>query len=141
MKKIIAATLACVVLSGCATSLNSAQKQELRTWESKNLAVQEKDPATGAALGILPGFGSFYAREYGYGVLNLLLWPLSVLWDPVSGYEGSQTINYYATKQVVNAKQMKEMKALDDELTLGSISKEMYIKRKREIEDRYSAGV
>ena len=34
----------------------------------------------------MPGGGSFYGREYGLGVVNLLFWPLSSLWDPVSGH-------------------------------------------------------
>lgn len=31
-------------------------------------------------------------------MVNLLFWPLSILWDPVSGYDASQRINYTATR-------------------------------------------
>ena len=69
----------------------------LENLEASGQAVKEKSPGVGVALGFLPGGGSFYTRRYGLGALNLLTWPLSILWDPINGYNGSQTINYYAT--------------------------------------------
>ncbi|MFN7950126.1 MAG: hypothetical protein U0610_00220 [bacterium] len=44
--------------------------------------VRTKSTGTAFALGFLPGGGSFYVGNYGLGVLDLLLWPFSVLWDP-----------------------------------------------------------
>lgn len=67
--------------TGCATGLNSAQESELASYRAKNLAVEEKSPGLAAGLGLLPGGGSFYGRAYGFGVVNLLFWPLSILWD------------------------------------------------------------
>lgn len=131
--------LSITLISGCATPLNSNQKQELRGYQAKGLAVEEKNPGAAAALGILPGFGSFYVREYGAGVVNLLLWPASVLWDPVSGYEGAQSINYYATKHRVEKLEDKEMARLEDKLMLDSIDNKKFVAEKREIEDKYSA--
>src|ERR1022692_915926 len=104
MHQTIIVLLAVVTFSGCATMLTSEQKREYHDYQAKGLVVQEKSPGAGAALGILPGGGSFYARAYGWGVVNLLMWPISILWDPVSGYEGSVTINYYATKASVDSK-------------------------------------
>ncbi|HEY0913935.1 MAG TPA: hypothetical protein VGE22_03600 [Solimonas sp.] len=127
-----------VILSGCASSLNSMQKSELRGYEAKGLAVEEKAPGAGAALGILPGGGSFYVREYGYGIVNLLFWPLSILWDPVSGYQGSMALNYHATRASVSKAMNKELQVLEDQLALKQIDTEQYIMRKREIERRYS---
>ncbi|MGH8505334.1 MAG: hypothetical protein ACRETM_05135 [Stenotrophobium sp.] len=136
----IVMVLAGILLGGCATPLNSVQKHELEVYQVKGLAVDEKDPGAGAALGILPGGGSFYTRNYGLGVVNLLLWPLSILWDPVSGYEGALSINYVVTKTTVDTKRDGELSDLDDQLTLGTISKEDYVRRKREIESHYSAN-
>jgi hypothetical protein len=45
--------------------------------------IPEKNPKTAAALGILPGGGSFYVRSYGIGLVDLLLWPFSIIWDPL----------------------------------------------------------
>jgi hypothetical protein len=135
----VAGTLSAVVtLSGCATALTSTQKSELRGYEAKGLMVQEKTPSTGAVLGILPGGGSFYAQEPWLGVVNLLMWPLSVLWDPFSGYQGSEAINYRETKAVVGKSMNKELQALADEKAMGSLSEEQYVLRRREIEKKYS---
>jgi len=56
---IIAVVLSCSLVTGCASGLNSVQSSEYKTWESKGLLVKDKDPGTAAALGILPGGGSF----------------------------------------------------------------------------------
>jgi hypothetical protein len=141
MKRILLPTLfvALALLAGCATPLNSMQKQELRGYQAKGLAVEEKNPGAAAALGILPGFGSFYVREYGAGVVNLLLWPASILWDPVSGYQGAQTINYYATVNRVKSLKESEVEDLEDLLVMDTISKKEYILKKRKIDEKYEA--
>ena len=131
--------LSVLMVSGCATPLSSGQKQEYRGYQAKGLAVEEKNAGAAAALGILPGFGSFYVREYGAGVVNLLLWPASILWDPVSGYEGAQSINYYSTKQTVDQKRDKEISQLEDQLMLDTIDNKEYVSAKREIDNKYSA--
>ena len=138
--KLLSITLIAASIGGCATSLNSVQKQEYQAYQARGLAVEEKEPVAGAFLGLLPGFGSFYAREYGFGIVNLLFWPLSILWDPISGYEGSLSINYFATKAEVTSKMGKELRALDDQLVLGTVTKEDYVRRKREIEITFAAG-
>ena len=43
--------------------------------------IKIKDPAAAAAFAFLPGGGSFYTGQIGLGVLDLLLWPISILWD------------------------------------------------------------
>ena len=124
--------------TGCATGLNSHQKAELRHYEANGLAVEEKNPGTAAALGLLPGGGSFYGREYGLGVANLLFWPLSILWDPISGYDAAQSINYAATKAHVNRLQQKELNALDERLQIGEIDVARYTLEKRKLDSKYS---
>lgn len=123
--------------TGCASGLNSYQKSELRHYEAAGLAVEEKSPALGTALGLLPGGGSFYGREYGFGVVNLLFWPLSILWDPVSGHSAAETINYHATKQHVSKLENSEMDALEDQLAQNQIDLTHYTLQKRKIEAKY----
>lgn len=85
MRKVLAVLLAGTFASavcGCATTLTSQQKREYQGYQAKGLVVEEKNPGVGAALGILSGGESFYAGAYGWGVVNLLMWPISVLWDP-----------------------------------------------------------
>ncbi|WP_160288114.1 gas vesicle protein GvpG [Pseudomonas knackmussii] len=137
VKRALAAAVVVGMCSGCATGLNSQQKTEYARYEAKGQLVEEKSPGTGAALGLLPGGGSFYGREYGYGVLNLLLWPLSILWDPVSGYDAAKSINYQATKASLDAKEEKELTALDDQLKAGQIDVSSYTLEKRKLDKKY----
>lgn len=67
-----------------------------------------KQPALAGALNILPGFGNFYLavgteeqEHWLYGFLNLLTWPLSIVWAvPEAAIDASainerETIYYY----------------------------------------------
>lgn len=135
-------TLGALVISlctGCASGLSSTQKTELDQYEARGMAVKEKSPGTGAALGLLPGGGSFYGREYGYGVANLLLWPLSILWDPVNGYDAARSINYHATKSHVAKLKEQELQALDARLRTNQIDSAQYALEKSKIEQKFSA--
>ena len=136
--KIAAAAAALSLMTGCATGLKSIQEREYSAMQAQGVLVEEKNPTTGAVLGILPGVGSFYAREPGYGFVNLLFWPLSILWDPVSGYDGSKTINYDITKHKLKREMNAELSALDDKLAVGEIDSAAYILSKREIEQKYN---
>lgn len=108
------------------------------SWKAKGVLVEEKSPSTASALGILPGGGSFYTGNTGLGIVNLLCWPLSILWDPVSGSDGAKTINYNATKALLDKKMGVEIRELDDKLTTGTIKNDEYIRSKHSIEQRYS---
>lgn len=139
MKIRILATMALVAaISGCATPLHTGQKQELRNYEQKGIAIEEKNASAAIALGFLPGMGSFYTGHPVPGVVNFLFWPLSILWDPVSGYNGAQVRNYYATKHVVDKNRKKELAALEDEFLADRITKEGFYLKKREIENKYA---
>lgn len=140
VRLVVSVLITVAALSACATPLTSTQKREYQSYEAKGLVVREKNPGAGAALGILPGGGSFYARSYGWGVVNLLMWPVSVLWDPVSGYEGSLAINYFETKTVVEANMRKDLSKLDDQLVTGRVTKEEYVQQKRALESQYAAN-
>lgn len=125
--------------TGCASGLNSAQESELAHYRANNLAVEEKSPGLAAGLGILPGGGSFYGRSYGFGVVNLLFWPLSILWDPVSGFDAAESINYQATKAHVNDLKRRELNGLDEELASDQIDMKRYTLERRKVEQKYSA--
>lgn len=136
--KLFASILCVALLAGCATGLNSVQKREYAAMEQDGVLVKEKDPTTGAVLGILPGGGSFYAREPGLGIVNLLFWPLSVLWDPVSGYAGSQAINYDISKYNLKRNEEKAISELDAELSTGQIDSKTYALEKSKINKKYN---
>ena len=134
----LAAAMLIALTTGCATGLNSAQQSELAGYKANSLAVQEKSPGLGAALGILPGGGSFYGRSYGFGVVNLLLWPVSILWDPVSGYDAAESINYQATKAHVFSLRKRAMDDLDSKLATDEIDMKRYTLEKRRVDEKYS---
>ncbi|MBG0840051.1 hypothetical protein SAMN03159511_1634 [Pseudomonas sp. NFACC19-2] len=129
-----------VITTGCANGLNSVQKAELDSYEARGLAIQEKSPGAGAALGLLPGGGSFYGREYGFGVANLLLWPLSILWDPISGYDAARAINYNVTKAHIAKLHERDLQELDDQLGSGQLDLAQYTLEKRKVDTKYRAG-
>lgn len=135
--KLGATIAAAAMITGCATGLNSMQEREYRAMEAADVLIVEKDPSVGAALGILPGGGSFYARSPGIGVVNLLFWPLSILWDPVSGYQGAMAINYDMTKHKLKRDMQAELSRLDDQLALEEVNRQEYVAKKRDIESKY----
>ena len=126
-----------IFVAGCATGLNSIQQQEYLAMQERGVLVKEKDPQIGVALGFLPGCGSFYAGEIGFGIVNLLLWPSSILWDPISGYQGAKAVNYHLTKMKLKKQQQKELLGLEYKLQSGAIDNKKYVLQKRNIENKY----
>ncbi len=126
-----------ILLNGCASGLNSHQEREYNAFKYDGVLIKEKDPSTGFALGFLPGGGSFYARKPGLGVLNLLMWPLSIFWDPISGSDGSMAINYDMTRYHLKKEKKKEISKLDNRLAMGKLSDKEYILQKRKVEDTF----
>mgnify|MGYP001098459979 CR=1 FL=1 len=135
--KTIITVASVVTITGCATGLNSIQEREYSAFKREGVLIEEKSPSTGAMLGLLPGGGSFYAGESSLGVVNLLLWPLSIFWDPISGSDGSKLINYDLTKYQLKKDKRKEMAALDDRLSLKEIDQHKYTLEKRRIDEKY----
>ncbi|WP_206689723.1 gas vesicle protein GvpG [Aliarcobacter butzleri] len=129
------------LFTGCASKISDGQEKELKSYQAKGLYVEEKSVGGAAALGILPGGGSFYTRNYGLGIVNLLFWPISVLWDPVSGAWGAESINYYATKEKVDKEKKFKIQGLERELEDGKIDSAVFIKQKREVEDLYNPNL
>ena len=78
--------------------------EELERAEIASDEVKVKDRTTAAMLNILPGFGSFYLAigthenaQWGFGPLNLRLWPISVVWAIPAGSIDAKEINEIAT--------------------------------------------
>ncbi|WP_339080387.1 hypothetical protein [Pseudomonas sp. TMP9] len=138
LKNLVIIGLVTLFTSGCATGLNSQQSAEYNSMEARGLAVQEKNPTTGALLGILPGGGSFYAREPAFGVLNLLFWPLSIFWDPVSGYDGATRINYNFSKAQIDKEKRAAETKLSRDYQDGFITETQRARGMRDIEDKYT---
>jgi hypothetical protein len=107
-------TCACY-FSGC-TTLSRTEKatlQELESYGVSQTEVKIKHPGTAAALNILPGIGNFYlatgtdeSSQWLYGGLNLLFWPLSIVWGiPEAAIDATtinkkETVNYYTFDRI-----------------------------------------
>lgn len=116
MKKLLT-LLTVLLLSGCC-SLTHQEQRQLRELKAKGITVERSQadweapasPLAAGLWGILPGGGNFYlaggeggdSSQYLYGFLNLLTWPLSVLWEIPQSVIDAGTINkreliYYYT--------------------------------------------
>ena len=104
MKRTVATVVLATALlfAGCAP-LTYQQRADYDLWKAQGKVIQEKSETAAFFLGLLPGGGSFYTRQYGIGVVDTLLWPLSVLWDPSIGVGGAKKINFEATKYAKDA--------------------------------------
>lgn len=94
MPKFYILILVCMI-SAC-TTLTRHEQNELRNLKAQGITVDkpvgsyEKPASPGFAgvLNILPGIGNFYlasgnaadSSQWLYGTLNLLTWPISILW-------------------------------------------------------------
>lgn len=136
-KNLVVMLTSAALLMGCASGISNRQKMDLDTYEARGLAVHEKSPGAAAALGILPGGGSFYGREYALGVVNLLFWPLSICWDPVSGYNAANRINYIETKHHVETLKNKETNELNLKRVNGLIDDYTYSMEMANISQKY----
>lgn len=67
-----------------------------------------KDPVLAGTLNILPGFGNAYVGEWGKFVVNLIFWPLSVLWGIPQVTIDTNTNNIIDTLHVYRHQGSKE---------------------------------
>ena len=99
---------ASLLLASC-TSLTHQERNTLRSLQAQGITVDKPvgnweapaSPAETGALNLLPGFGNFYlaagnagdSGQYLYGFLNLLTWPISILWGIPEAAIDAGTIN------------------------------------------------
>ena len=99
-----------ILSSGCTTLSRSDQERlnELKSVGISETEIQKKNPGAAGGLNILPGFGNFYlavgtneSDHWLYGFLNLLTWPISIVWGiPEAAIDATninkkETIYYY----------------------------------------------
>lgn len=107
MKKLFVIGLA-LAMTGC-VSLSHVEKNEIQYLAANGIDVNHgsggfeapNSVVLAGVLNVLPGFGNFYlALGQGgegiqgvYGVLNLLFWPLSVVWGIPQATIDANTLN------------------------------------------------
>ncbi|MCQ2741453.1 MAG: hypothetical protein MJ210_05000 [Alphaproteobacteria bacterium] len=97
-----------VYLCSC-TTLSRQEQLQLQRLKGQGVTVDKpvgswerpENPASAGLLNILPGFGNFYlaagnggdGSHYLYGTLNLLTWPISILWGIPEAVVDANRIN------------------------------------------------
>jgi hypothetical protein len=94
--------LVVLLISANSTKAQSygAAIQEKKYREALRLGCEDfkrKNESTAIVLGILPGGGSFYTGEIGLGIADLLLWPISPIWDMPLAVKKAREINMTET--------------------------------------------
>lgn len=96
MSKFVLSMAVVCVICGC-VSLTFQEQQELAQLQYRGITVDRASggwqkpasPLSAGLLNILPGGGNFYlasgnagdSAQWTYGFLNLLTWPISILWE------------------------------------------------------------
>lgn len=106
MKKYIA-LLTVIIICGC-THLSGQERNQLQELKAKGVDVEHgsdfdapANPAAAGALNLLPGGGNFYlaagnggdSSHWLYGFLNLLTWPVSIIWGVPEAAVDANRIN------------------------------------------------
>ena len=108
MKKLLFAVVLGAVASGC-LSLSYQEKREYRYLQANGIDIDHapggfeapNSAAIAGGLNILPGFGNFYlamgrgndSPQAVYGVINLLFWPLSIVWGAPQAAIDANSLN------------------------------------------------
>lgn len=124
-----------LALTAACTTLTKQEQNELRNLKAQGVTVDRPagsferpaSPGGAAALNILPGFGNFYlasgnggdSSHWLYGCLNLLTWPISILWGiPEAAIDANrinerELIYYYKYDRQGQKELAKEGKSLE----------------------------
>jgi hypothetical protein len=99
-----------VTLMGCAQQALTIQ--ELAQYQAildRGLPpLQLKEPALAGVLNLACGGGYFYLEEWGHGLLNLVLCPISWIWGIPAGFTDARrqnvryTLEYYKRQDIEN---------------------------------------
>lgn len=128
MKKPMVVALALLLLMNttACVSMRPADNENLRDLQQYGIKQEEqaiKNPGVAGALNVLPGFGNFYlatgtdeSSQWAIGFLNLLAWPISVVWGIPEAAIDASTINkketvYYYMHTAEGKKALENRKA------------------------------
>ena len=141
-KSVYFSILSLFLLSAC-VSLSPQERNSLKSLKAEGITPQRPigiwerpaNPALAGLLNLLPGIGNFYlasgnaaeGSQWLYGSLNLLTWPLSIIWGVPEGIIDAQTINdknfveYYVFDKSGKESLRKEGFVLETDGTLRKI--------------------
>ncbi|MSP19487.1 MAG: hypothetical protein EXR74_07945 [Bdellovibrionales bacterium] len=118
------------------THLNTSEREDLRELQSYGIRESSEEdvanPLLAGGLNLLPGFGNFYlavgnggeSYHYLYGTLNLLAWPISILWGVPEAIIDANTINqrdliYYYKYSKTGKRKLASLKRSNNQKTMS----------------------
>ncbi|MBS4773072.1 MAG: hypothetical protein KHX55_02210 [Proteobacteria bacterium] len=124
-----------LALTAACTTLTKQEQNELRNLKAQGVTVDRPagsferpaNPGAAGALNLLPGIGNFYlasgnggdSLHWLYGCLNLITWPISILWGiPEAAIDANRVnerelIYYYKYDRQGQKELAKEGKTLE----------------------------
>lgn len=105
--------------------------------KAEGVLVEEKNPTLAACLGLLPGCGSFYTGNYLLGAVDFITWPVSILWDPIAGFNQARVLNYQSSQACIQRIKKRELGELEAARESGRVTQVEYNQSKRAIESKY----
>jgi len=125
------------LVTSCAAGVNPKQRLAYQEYKEKGLLIESRNPEEASSYGFLPGGASFYNGDYDVGLFNILLWPVSILWEVMHGSDRAKFLNLEDTEREIYKKFKSEIAELDELNYLDQISTSEYNKRAREIFKKY----
>lgn len=105
--KTTALALALTVSVASCGMLDKQERIQYEAWKEDGTLIVEKNPNTAWGLGFLPGGGSFYMGNPALGIVDLLLWWPSIMWDGPINHTAAERLNYEATLDALSGEQTK----------------------------------
>jgi hypothetical protein len=118
--------------------IDNQQLLKLKLYQSKGFYIKEKKPFLGLVFALFPAGGSIYLKHFIFGIISILTYPLSIIWEIIIGYFGSLKVNYFVTSQFVNENYVAEEKKLDHLLLEVNDNGKSYIVAKKELDQKYA---
>ncbi|MCK4376193.1 MAG: hypothetical protein KAX19_12720 [Candidatus Brocadiae bacterium] len=119
-----------IACSGC-LSLTRAEREDLRILKEAGVSLDEprlKSPTMAAVFNVLPGVGNFYLASgteetemWAIGGINVLFWPLSIIWGVPEAAIDAGTMNkreaiYYYMRTEKGRNELKDAQDRMDRL-------------------------
>ena len=135
---IVVLLLLLIIKKAKSFSINNQQLAKLKIYQDKGFYINKKSPLLGLFVGLFPAGGCLYLKHFIFGIISILSYPLSIIWEIVIGYFGSLKVNYFATLQFVNESYTAEEKKLDNLLLEMNDNGKYYIAAKKELDKKYA---
>lgn len=88
-------------------------------------------------LGFLPGGGSLYHGNYSDGVVGILTWPFSIIWETNIGWDTAKYTDFRVTKDYLESQKVIEIEKIDLDFNQNNVSAEEYLVFKDKIINKY----